>query len=356
MRSQAHRARTRALAIVAAAIAAAGVALQSAGVAVEAPRAAAETRRAHAASLMARSLRSIKALRLEKGLALDGALDPNETGIIGEEFTPLTTSLGEAAAKRTAANPAFAGVVAGYYEHAGLRPGDVVAIGGSGSFPAFVLASLCAARALDLRPVLIYSIGSSMYGANIPGFTFIDMLARLRVDALLPYSIAAVAPGGERDTGRGVLFDEEGTTLVAEARRSGLPMVEGATLADRIRRRFAIYEAAAGGRPIRCFVNVGGATANYGDTEASLEVPNGLVLKLPALPASSSRGLLFDFAARGVPVIHLLYVKGLARENGLPFDPVPFPPAASSDAPTVGRSVERRHPGPSPTLPGGGVE
>ena len=286
--------------------------------------------RAEAAALMARALSSIKALRLEKGIPLDTALDPNGTGIVGAEFTPLTTSLGDAAAKRTAANPAFAAVVAGYYQRAGLGPGDVVAIGGSGSFPAFVLASLCAARALDLRPVLIYSVGSSMYGANIPGFTFVDMLARLRSDGLLPYSIAAIAPGGEHDTGRGVLFDEEGATLIDEARRSGLPLVEGATLADRVRRRLGIYEASAAGRPIRCFVNVGGATANFGDTEASLRVPNGLVLKLPSLPESPSRGLLFEFAARGVPVVHLLYVKGLARENGLPFDPVPFPPLEGS--------------------------
>ena len=289
--------------------------------------AAAASPRIEAAALMARSLQSIRTHRLAKGMPIDRALDPNETGIIGEEFTPLTTSLGDVAAKRTSANPAFAGVVAGYFERAGLKPGDVVAIGGSGSFPAFVLASLCAARALDLRPVLIYSVGSSMYGANIPGFTFIDMLARLRADGLLPYPIVAVAPGGERDTGRGVLFDEEGTTLLDEARRSGLPLIEGATLADRIRRRLQIYDdAAADGRPLRCFVNVGGATANYGDTEASLVVPNGLVLKLPSLPASPSRGLVFEFAARGVPVVHLLYVKGLARENGLPFDPVPFPP------------------------------
>jgi poly-gamma-glutamate system protein len=151
------------------------------------------------------------------------------------------------------------------------------------------------------------------------------MLARLRADGLLPYTIAAVAPGGERDSGRGVLFDEEGTTLVDEARRSGLPLVEGPTLGDRIRRRLQIFDAAADGRPIRCFVNVGGATANYGDTEASLEVPNGLVLRVPTLPLSPARGLIFEFAARGVPVVHLLYVKGLARENGLPFDPVPFP-------------------------------
>ena len=57
---------------------------------------------------MARSLASIKALRLEKGLPIDPALDPNHTGIVGDEFTPLTTSLGDVEAKRTAANPAFA--------------------------------------------------------------------------------------------------------------------------------------------------------------------------------------------------------------------------------------------------------
>jgi poly-gamma-glutamate system protein len=289
-------------------------------------RSDAANRTIEASALMARSLASIKALRLEKGLPIDRALDPNQTGIVGDEFTPLTTSLGDAAAKRTAANPAFAGVVAAYFEQAGLASGDVVAIGGSGSFPAFVLASLCAARVMDLRPVLIYSVGASMYGANIPGFTFVDMLARLRAERLLPYDITAVAPGGEHDGGRGVLFDEDGTTLIDEARRSGLPLVEGATLPDRIRRRLQIFDAAAGGKPIRCFVNVGGATANYGDTAASLDVPNGLLLKPPSLPASPSRGLLFEFAVRGVPVVHLLYVKGLARDNGLPFDPVPFPP------------------------------
>ena len=126
--------------------------------------------------------------------------------------------------------------------------------------------------------------------------------------------------------------DEDGTRLVDGARRSGLPLVAGATLVDRIRRRPQIYDAAVDGRPLRCFVNVGGATANYGDTEASLEVPNGLVLKLRSLPASPSRGLIFEFAARGLPVVHLLYARGLARENGLPFDPVPFPPPSSVEA------------------------
>ena len=313
--------------------------MAGAGVALKAPRAsgsidrvparAAEQRQA--TQLMARSLEAIRDQRARLGLPIDQAVDRNRTGVIGDEFTPLTTSLGEADAKRTSANPAFARVVASYLQAAGVGRGEVVAVGASGSFPGLVLATLCAARALDVEPVIIYSVGSSMYGANLPGFTFVDMLARLREEGILPYRVAAVSPGGDQDGGAGVLFDEEGETLVAEARRTGLPMVEGGTLAARIQWRLRAYDTAARGRPIRAFVNVGGASASFGDTPASLEVPNGLVLKWPALPSAPTRGLLFEFAARGVPVIHLLHVRGLARDNGLPYDPVPRPPVGGQE-------------------------
>ena len=115
-------------------LAAAGAVSVDAGGTRDGLAAAAANPRAEAAALMTRSLASIKALRLEKRLPIDRALDPNETGIIGEEFTPLTTSLGDVAAKRTSANPAFAGVVAVYFERAGLKPGDAVAIGAAGRF------------------------------------------------------------------------------------------------------------------------------------------------------------------------------------------------------------------------------
>jgi poly-gamma-glutamate system protein len=279
-----------------------------------------------AARLMARGLASIRRHRLERGLAIDRTLDPNDTGLVGAEFTPLTTSLGDVTAKRTAANPAFAAAVTRYFVDAGVVKGDTVAIGASGSFPALILATLCAARALELEPLAVYSIGSSMYGANLPGFTFAEMLDGLRADGILPYRFIAVAPGGDRDSGKGVLFDDEGTTLLDEARRTGLPMVGGGDLAGGIRRRLDVFDAAAAGRPIRCFVNIGGASVNYGATEASLRLPPGLVRHLTPIPQDPTRGLVYEFAARGVPVIHLLYVRGLAEANHLPYDPVPFPP------------------------------
>ncbi len=170
-----------------------------------------------------------------------------------------------------------------------------------------------------------------MYGANLPGFTFADMLERLRRDGLLPYRLAAVSPGGGRDRGEGVLFDEDGGTLLAETRRIPVRLVDGDSLPARIAARMRIFDEVRAGRPIRCFVNVGGSAASWGDTDRSLSVQNGLVTSWPDIPSSPERGLVFEFAERRVPVVHLLFVRGLAQDNGLPFNPVPLPPVGEGE-------------------------
>jgi poly-gamma-glutamate system protein len=325
MRLRRFNASWRLVALCAVLVSAAGLVL-SAGRGTARPPASLQDRQVDAARLMARSLETIRALRLAKGLPIDRELDPNETGLIGEEFTPLTTSLGDVEAKRTSTNPAFAALLVKYFREAGLSRGDVVAVGASGSFPAFLLATLSASRVLDLEPIVIYSVGASMYGANLPGFTFVEVLDGLRAAKLLPYRLEAVSAGGDGDEGKGVLFGEDGEALMNETRRSGLPIIDAASLTDSIRQRLRVYDQARGSRPIRCFVNIGGASASFGNTPASLALPSGLIRHLPEVPPDPTRGLVFEFASRGVPVVHLLFVRGLARDNQLPFDPVPFPP------------------------------
>lgn len=279
-----------------------------------------------AAEIMKESTAIIRDYRLSLGIPIDRKLDPNGTGLIGDEFTDITTSVGNLEAKRTATNPAFAALVVRYFKEAGLGPGDVVAVGASGSFPALILATLSAARALDLEPIIIYSVGASMYGATLPNLTFVDMLARLNQTGLLPYRLAAVSLGGEGDAGEGTLFGEGEPVMEEIARRAGVPLIREDTIAGSIEKRLEIYRKVAGDRPIRCFVNIGGATPNYGNTLASLEFPNGLVMRPPVMSMAPDRGLIFEFAAAGVPVINLLDVRGLAIKNGLPVDPVPLPP------------------------------
>ena len=316
--------------ILAAALAATGLFLAEGhgGLGAALARTAFYDRQVRAAEIMRDCSLAIAEERTAREIHIAPELDPSGTGLIGAEFTPITTTLGVLEAKRTSTNPAFAALMVRYFLEAGLEPGDVVAVGASGSFPALILATLAACRALDLQPAVIYSIGASMYGANIPEFTFADMLTLLNRRGLLPYELTAVSLGGEGDAGGNGILGQGAECFEQAATRSGAPLLREDTMADSIKARMALFATAAQrlGRPVACFVNVGGATANYGSTSASLDFPNGLVMQPKVMSAHRERGLIFEYAAMGVPVINLLDVRGLAVRNGLPVDPIPLPP------------------------------
>jgi hypothetical protein len=250
-----------------------------------------------AAQLMKNSLEAIREERLKRNIPLDIGLDPNQTGIIGKEYTELTTTLGNLEAKRTSTNPAFAALLVKYFKEANLKKGDIIAIGASGSFPAVIVATLSAARVLELEPLPIYSVGSSEYGANIPEFTFMKMLDSLN----------------------------KGNIIKKIVQSSGTLVIDADSIEENILQRMQLYRAASNGKPIKAFVNIGGATPNYGNTPASITYPNGLVIDGPKIPDHPERGLIFEYQNLGIPIIHLLNIRDLAVKNGLPIDPVPLP-------------------------------
>jgi len=278
-----------------------------------------------AAQLMEKCLEVIKEERLKRDISLDLELDPNQTGIIGREYTQLTTTLGNLEAKRTSTNPAFAALLVKYFKKINLRKGDVIAIGASGSFPALILATLSAAKILELEPLFIYSIGSSEYGANIPEFTFVQMLEVLNKKNVLPYKLLAISMGGYLDQAQGMFYPDSQKIIHQIAQVSGATFIKVDNMAENIQQRMQLYREAAGERPIKAFVNIGGATANYGNTPASITYPNGLITNGPKAPDHSERGLIFEYQIIGIPVIHLLNIKDLAIKNGLPIDPIPLP-------------------------------
>ena len=278
-----------------------------------------------AVDMMRVCLTAIKEARLSQGLPIDREADPHGTGILGEEFSPLATSLGHAADKRTAADPRFAAAVLRYFKELGLQSGDVVAIGASGSYPGYILATLCAVEVLGLRPLVVYSYGASMYGGTLPSFTFPVMLQRLHEKGLLPgSSVLAVSMGGRGDQMRETLMHENAEAFVRDlAMKSGLPFIDESALADSIQTRLRIYETAGKEHPVRVFVNIGGSGANYGYCDEALKLPPGLLLSCDAIPEKPERGLIFEFLSRGVPVVHLLYTKGLCELNGIEYDSAP---------------------------------
>lgn len=246
--------------------------------------------------------------------------DINQTGLIGPQWTALTSSMGVLEAKRTSLNPNFAALMVRLYSEAGLKSGDTVAMGLSGSFPGLCIAALAAANQMGLTARVIASYGSSMYGGSRPEMTTIRMLTLLKEQGILQFDMVAVSPGGEGDQGINPYWEDARQVVLSLARQDGYALIDESDLARNIAIRMEHY-----GDGIDAFVNVGGALANVGREGISLMVNPGLTCSMDNLPQDNTRGVMLEFLARGVPVIHLLNVRALAADFGLPYDPVPLP-------------------------------
>jgi poly-gamma-glutamate system protein len=218
-------------------------------------------------------------------------------------------------------------------QEVGLKVGDKIAIGASGSFPALMIASLSAAEAMSLRPAIVFSLGASSYGATDPRFNMLDLYQLLRREPGFTVAAEAVSLGGGGDTGGG--FDPEvGEALVARIRGSGIPFIYEPDLRRNVAARMEIFGEAT------AFINIGGSDANLGTSPMVLDLAPGLNLEID-LPPEEQRGMIFEMAARGVPVIHLLNIRGLASRYGLPWDPVPLPQPGEARLYDVQDSADR---------------
>ncbi|TFH36998.1 MAG: poly-gamma-glutamate system protein, partial [Bacteroidia bacterium] len=101
-----------------------------------------------AARIMKASIDIISAYCRDNEINIDRINDPALTGLVGGEMTGITTTLGHLEAKRTTLDPRFASLVVELLTQAGVKRGDTIAIGSSGSFPALMIASLAAAEAM----------------------------------------------------------------------------------------------------------------------------------------------------------------------------------------------------------------
>ena len=133
------------------------------------------SKKIQAALAMKNGMEAIKDYRLKHSSPIDSEFDPADSGMIGLPESPITSKAGQLAAKQQTVNPNWAAVMVEMYKDAGLKKGDTVAMGFSGSFPALNLAAIVGAEALNLNVVAITSVAASTWGANIPNFTWLDM-------------------------------------------------------------------------------------------------------------------------------------------------------------------------------------
>ncbi len=294
-----------------------------------------------AAGEMKEAISYLRSCREAKGLRSDLDADPNQTGLIGLRNSIITTSLGQLEAKRSTTNPDMAGLIVYLLQEAGAKSGEAVAIGASSSFPALIVASLAAAKALKVDPLLIVSLGASQWGANDPDFTWLDIEKCLEKAGWMPRPPVAVSLGGNRDIGSG-MAPEGRELLLNQVMERGLKLIHEPDLERNVSLRLHLYELAAEGKRLAAFINIGGGWANMGESEEILRLPPGLnIIDRSSAPF---KGVVWEMARRQIPVIHLLYIKGMAEKYGLPWDPQPLPEVGQSQfynlAPGSSRSFQ----------------
>jgi poly-gamma-glutamate system protein len=270
-----------------------------------------------AVRLMQRAEAAILAAKHERGITIDPRNDPQNRGVIGPQFSLITTDRGSQSAKQLAAHPNFAAAVTQMMLEAGVKPGDAVAIGMTGSLPGLNLAVLAGAKAVGAEPIVITSVGASMFGANDPDLTWLDMEELTAGKNIMPYRSLAASVGGGGDVGRGL--SPAGRQLLLDAiDRNHARLLDQASVLDAVKARVALYDSVAGahGKAIKLYINVGGGVASLGGAQNGRLIPAGLTHRLAAR-SYPNRGVINLFAERGLPVIHLLQVQSLARWYGI---------------------------------------
>ena len=237
-------------------------------------------------------------------------------GLIGLEWSGITTTLGDLGSKRTACNPAWAIQFNRWFRELGLKPDDHIAIYSSGSFPGLLLNVIAAAEAMELKPLLIVSLGASTWGANDPDYPWPVLASELRRGGFIHTRADYYTLGGGEEMGHGL--PPEGQALLHKAaKQAGVELLTAASLEEMIARKAELLER----HQPRLFVNIGGSHANLGDAHEVLKLHTGLV---PVTDIDLAGNGIIGVAMRNdIPVIHMLNVKSISNTVGIPYDSPP---------------------------------
>lgn len=278
-----------------------------------------------ASQLAAEAMRTIREERLARNHRFDPQFDPALSGMIGEYLTPITSVTGHLESKQTSVNPNFAAAIVDMLQTAGVKKGDVVAVGCSGSFPCLNLCVCCALQTMGAKPIIVASTAASQFGANRPDLLWVDMERLLFDKGLISFHSIAASLGGYEDQAGNTT--EEGKQMLRDAiDRNHLPLINDEEFSDSIDTRMKIYEEHAAGQPIKAYINIGGGTVSVGRSVGKKLYEPGLNLT-PAPEAMQIDSVMTRFAKRQVPLIHLVDVMQIATAYHLPPAPVETPQA-----------------------------
>ena len=276
-----------------------------------------------AARLATSARETVREGRLGLGLTIDPVNDPNDTGLIGPQYTLTTTDRAALGMKLTSTNPNLAAAVVQLLKKARVKKGDLVGVAFTGASPGLNIAVLSAIEVLELQPVIITSVGASSWGATDPNYTWLDMESHLVREGIFRHTSAAASLGGGADLGRGL--SPRGREFIREAlARNGQQLIEGASLDENITLRMSIYDSLRGDHDFKAFINVGGGLASLGNSQNARLIPTGLTKRL-GQRTFPRKGATILMAERGMPILHFFEIDQVAQKYDLPLAPIPLP-------------------------------
>jgi poly-gamma-glutamate system protein len=278
--------------------------------------------------LAERWVRIIAEHKRDLGLLSAGQFRGN--GLLGVEYTPITTTLGSLDAKETAINPEFAALIVRILEEDGFDSSSVVGVACSGSFPGLSIACLAALHTIGAKVILASSLGASSFGANEPEATWIDMERWLIEAGELSVKSSLVSAGAENDAGEGL--PEGGFELIRRAcERCGVQLSVPGSLREAIDEKIRLFDG------IDLLVNIGGNHAMLGGCVHASGIPPGFHRSLHSC-MDENRGVILRLSSQGIPVLHLLNIREIAARYGLP---IGYAPSTHSASLFARRTVDR---------------
>jgi poly-gamma-glutamate system protein len=253
----------------------------------------------------------VAAEKERRGIESDAPGRIRYRGMLGCEWSPMTTTLGSLEAKETAANPEFAALVVRWLDDAGVGPGDRVGVTLSGSFPSLAICVFAALETLGIEATVLSSVGASSYGANQPDATWIDIESWLAGAGASGFRSSLVTMGAEWDAGGG-LSDEGIEQIRLAARRCRVELFVPGSLEESIAAKTGLLERDG----IKLLINVGGNQAALGACPHAATIPNGYH-RSTAFCRHEDRGVMFRLAEKGIPYIHLINIRDLAIRYGI---------------------------------------
>jgi len=276
-----------------------------------------------ASEIMELALKVLKNEVKSRNITIYVDIDPNTTGLIFKEDSPIRSSIGDLEAKQTVLKPNFSAVVVDHLIQAGIRSGDTVAVGMTGSMPGANIAVLSACKAMGVHTVNITSVGSSTWGATDPNFTWLDMEAVLVDSGIFTQRSIAASMGGKGDCLRrsGKRGGKAGRKIVKRAAsRNSIPLIEYVlpieekNVSKSINKRIKLYSDVLGElKNYSAFINIGGGVTNVGVGGKKKFPKAGFLSPEIILEMNPRNSIIRNFAQVGVPVIHISHISQLVK-------------------------------------------